>query len=64
MAKRIVFLGSYMHCIFGIGEEIPKTGETVNGSQYIVDYSGKGRLASNAGDENGQRCMLHWPSGK
>ena len=42
MAKRIVFLGSYMHCIFGIGDEIPKTGETVNGSQYIVDYSGKG----------------------
>jgi len=42
MAKNVVFLGSYMHCIFGCGNEIPKAGETLLGHEYFMDYSGKG----------------------
>lgn len=42
MKKSVVFLGSYMHCIFGCGKKIPQPGETMLGEDYFVDYSGKG----------------------
>lgn len=42
MKKNVVFLGSYMHCIFTSGDRIPQVGETLTGEKYFVDYSGKG----------------------
>ena len=42
MGKHVVFLGSYMHCIFAGGAAIPRAGETLTGDHYVVDYGGKG----------------------
>lgn len=42
MDKPVVYFGSYMHCIFGCGQKIPLSGETLIGEESFVDYSGKG----------------------
>lgn len=42
MNKPVLYWGSYMHCVFGCGQRIPCSGETLLGEESFVDYSGKG----------------------